>query len=521
MPYPRIREAPESSSAAVLQAVAASLADAWYQPLPATASQSRVAGVVARLPSSMVRSAVSRSVRDSGLDPSLSRYVSSEGLARQALSIYDRVDNGIGYPAILIGAPNGGVAYLAGLLQIPYLPSQFLLSFSYHSKPDDIKAYFRHGNTVIEPILRRNPDLHAVNHYDPLHDRFLVEYNNHVRLKLLDIPQAYRNFIRDHLAPDGVLIFADCRSTWEQFKIDDRHYFQVGGLGGFASHDYLDGNGKIDSWLDSQGSSHKGGWMLSDDYPRIIQRESEWGSLAEFREATRQFSVDRGYQFYAINGTHPEDFSALAYTAYLWESRMHDREPNGVLVDCFSFTNPTAALRSDLLPLWLPFNCDDSLEYLARMVSVLPDDLPVLLTLLPNFTLTPDMPSAQAWRQIAAKAGPVTWIGTDPERYPIDLASVFDYLPALQQWVRAHPGDEPRPRLTPENLQEMITYLGRYGSELFTLLLDRAPQQAEPPAPDGAADTFQSQENTSDPVADPQAQSNPEVEPQDTAQPDA
>lgn len=470
MPHTRIREAPESSSAATLHATAAALADAWYQPQPGTPQQAQWARIAARLPQAIVRRIVQRAVRQQALDPALTRYISSEGLARQALNAYSRVQDGVGYPAMILGAPNGGIAYLAALLNIPYLPAQFLLSFHDPTDPDDIAGYQAHGSRLIEPLVQRNPDFVAINHYDPLHDRFLVAEVNHVRLKLLDLPQAYRAFIHAHLAPGGRIFFADCDFTWEQYVTGDQAFFQVGGLGGYDAEDYRLGNDEIDAWLQKQKSAHRQGWRL-EGFPLTQGPESEWGSLPEFRNAVRAFAHERDYQFQALNGAHPEDFSALAYTAYLWEARLHERTPQGVLIECFGQINPTAALRSHLLPLWLPFQADDSLHYLARMAAYLPDQMPVLLSLLANFTPTPDTSGATAWKQIAGQRGEVTWIGVDPQRYPVDLASRFNYLPALQAWTQAHPGQPPRPHLTPEELLQMMRFLIEDGEKLLKELI--------------------------------------------------
>ena len=494
MSYPRIREAPESSSAAVLQAVAAALADGWRPNQRVTSTQANLARFASYLPDAVVQKMLSYAIRDVGLDPALASHVTGEGLARQAVGVYDRVEDGVGYPAVLIGAPNGGAAYLAALLRIPFLPSHFLLSFADSSDPDDIETYAKQGSALIGPIVERNSDLLAVNHYDPLHDRFLIEHVNHVRLKLLDIPQAYRDFVQQHLAPEGIVLYVDSRYSWKQYILGDRHSFQVGGLGGYTDQDFLQGNSDIDVWLEKQKSSHRGGWNLDEGYALISQPESEWGVPPAFREAIHQFCEGEDYQFYGINGTHPEDFSALAYTAYLWEARKHDRTPKGVLIECFSLLNPTAALRSDLLPLWLPFNCDDSLEYLARMVSVLPADIPVLLALTPGLSVTPDMPGAEAWQEIASRSGPVTWIGASPKRYPQDPGALVDYLPELQSWVQANPSIPPRPHLTPDDLQEMMRFLGRWGSELFTYLLDVPPETPhdvtpQSPQPQSVAET--------------------------------
>jgi hypothetical protein len=467
MPYARIREATESSSAAVLHAAAAALGDGWRLPQRSRPLQTRLARLAAQLPDPAVQWLVGRAVRDAGLDPELAPYVSGEGLARQAVGAYTSAANGVGYPAILIGAPNGAVAYLAGLLHIPFLPSHFVLSFADRTDPDDTRSYQAHGARLIEPILQNDPNLLAVNHFDPIHDRFLVAEVNHVRLKLLDLPEAYRRFIRAHLAPGGVLLSVDCSFSWMQYQIDDRHFFQVGGLGGYDFDDYLEGSDELDAWLKRLKSKHQGGWQLDDSFELLSQRESEWGTLAELGDAVRRFAAAEGYESRNIHGAHPEDFSLLAHTAYLWEARLHERQPQGLLLECFSQINPTAALRSDLLPLWLPFNCDDSLQFLAGFLPYIPEGLPVVFSLLANFTLTPDLPGAQAWQQIAARIGPVHWIGTNPTRYPIDLASRFDYAPDLLSWTRRHPGLASRPRLSLEELEQMLAILGHDGAALL------------------------------------------------------
>ena len=480
MPYSRIREAPESSSAATLRAVVAALTDAWHAPQHITPTEKRFAQMARHLPEWAIKKAVARAVRQRALEPDLARFVKTEGLARQVIAHYQHVQNRVGYPALIIGAPNGGVAYLAALLDTPFLPSHFLLSFADHSDPDDIATYHSRGAQLIDTILNANPDLLAVNHYDPIHDRFLVEEVNHIRLKLLELPEAYQKFIQNHLAPGGTIFYVDNRYTWHQYRVNDRHMFQVGGLGGFSDEEYIEGSEVISAWLAEQNSEHRGGWQLAG-YDLEIARESEWGGLPEFREAVKHFATEMGYQFKAINGEHPEDFSALAYTAFLWERRLHDVKPNGILVECFSQINPTAALRSAFLPLWMPFNTQDSLDYFTRMTPYLPKDLPVGISLLPGFTKTPDLPAAQAWQEAGEKIGPVRWIGVNPDRYPMDISAIFDYAPDLQQWVQEFPRQSPRPRLSPEELLDMMTYLTHHGSRLFTYLLNIDTEEGETP----------------------------------------
>ncbi len=477
MPYLRIREAPESSSAATLRAVIAALNNAWHMPHHVSSVEQVMARVAASWPRALVQKLIAREVRRRALDPQLARHIRTEGLARQAVAHYHFLeDHGI-YPAVILGAPNGGIAYLAALLGVPFLPGHFLFSFLHPSHPDDILSYERMGSQLIRTILHHNPDLLAINHYDPVHDRFLVGEVNHVRLKLLRLPQAYQTFIHRHLAPGGVIFYVDNRYSWLQYHLDHRHRFQVGGLGGIEDREFLHGTPVLDAWLEQEGSHHRGGWVLPRYEDRLqMARESEWGSEDMLRERVEDFARAQGYEFRVLYGEHPEDFSIMAYLAYLWESRMHQRDPNGLLIETFSQINPTAALRSDLLPLWMPFNAQDSLEFLERMIPYVPKDVPaLLLSLIPNFTQPPDTPPASAWEEIARQIAAVTWIGVNPKRYPMDLAGVFEYLPRLQQWVQGHPGQPPTPRLSPEDLLAMNHYFKKDAQQLFKLLLETEP----------------------------------------------
>ncbi|MFQ6034186.1 MAG: hypothetical protein ACE5KR_04920, partial [Candidatus Bipolaricaulia bacterium] len=142
------------------------------------------------------------------------------------------------YPAIIVGSPGGAVAHLAALLGAPFLTSSFLLGFRHRIALDDIQSYYRFGRGIAEQLLE-DDDFEAINHYDPLHDRSLIKYADLLRLRLVRLPQVYRDFIENNLAPDGRLILVNCTYSWPQYRLVERSFFQVGGLGGVSPEEFL------------------------------------------------------------------------------------------------------------------------------------------------------------------------------------------------------------------------------------------------------------------------------------------
>jgi hypothetical protein len=132
------------------------------------------------------------------------------------------------------------------------------------------------------------------------------------------------------------------------------------------------------------------------------------------------------------------------------------REPAGVLVDCFAHVSPTAALKAGLLPLWLPFNCRNSLAFLRSMAPHFPKGKPILLNLAASYTPTWDIASAGDWVEACGEGAQVEWIGADPAAYPVDLAAMFRFVPDLQSWCAGHQNFPPPP-FTMHDLEALIS----------------------------------------------------------------
>jgi hypothetical protein len=457
---------PTDSSATIMRGVAAALNDEWMVPQSWSRLLVALTKPANHLPEKARIRLVDFFVRNLGVSQSLAGEVKTEGLAQWAVNLYGAAPPS--YETIVLGAPSGGIGHLAALLRAPFLSEHFVTRYRYRGDPDDVGSYLACGATLGETVLQNNADLQVVTHYDPIHDRFMVPHVNYLRMKLLTLPGPYQRFIERRLLPGGTILFADCRSTWRQYRVSRRHSFQVGGLGGVTDSEYVQGSPEVAQYLAekkarrhtnaaSQGPDAApgptGSWSVP--LPWLPQRESEWGSLQAFRRSVETFASEHGYRFLALNGSHPADFSRIAFYASRQALQALDREPSGVLVDCFTLTSPTGALRAGLLPLWLPYNCVDSLEFLNDMAPDFPPGKPVLLAPAPSFSPSWDVTQAAQWVDACGSQADITWLGINPAAYPVDVAGMFSFLPALQSWCAQAPARS-RPSLTIADLEALM-----------------------------------------------------------------
>lgn len=320
-------------------------------------------------------------------------------------------DTDHGYQAIMVGSPNGGIAHLAALLRAPFLTTSFGLTFRHPPiEPDQLEAYCESGEELAATILSGNPDeeIEVVNHYDPLHDRSLVRYVNFLRIKLLELPEAYQEFILGNLAPGGKIILINCHYQWPQYVVAERSFLQVGGLGGISPQEYLER------------------WPL--DLPLKERRESEWGCPGEFATAVKAFAEDHGIKVIKIDFDHPQEYGLLAYRAYLACEGARREE---VLFDCFNHQNPRTNIQTGIPGLWLPFNTEDCRAF-ARGFLEGKEFERIYLTLLPSFAHSPDTATLESWRELLSHHGELELLGINPRTFPTDPLAPFRFVGKLR-----------------------------------------------------------------------------------------
>jgi len=310
------------------------------------------------------------------------------------------------YEAIVIGSPNGGIAHLAALLHAPFLTTSFGLTFKrLPIKADDLETYYEVGKPLAETLLthRECESFEVINHYDALHDRSLVKFVNFLRIKLLDLPASYREFILDNLTPGGKLILVNCCYSWPQYRIAERSFLQVGGLGGISPEAYLER------------------WPL--DLPIETRRESEWGCPEAFAEAVKDFASQHDIEVLELEFDHPKEYSLLAYNAYLASGGCRQSE---ILFDCFNHQNPRTNIETGIPGLWLPFNTEDGLAFARECLQNKTFDR-IYFTLLPSFARGPDTAALHDWIELLFQHGKLELVGVNPRTFPADPLAPFRF----------------------------------------------------------------------------------------------
>lgn len=430
----RVVESAESSSPVVTRAVAAGLNNAFTENYHFAGWQKQVLTLLGNLPPGIGRATISQFQRFSGLPASVLQHFSLDELIDSRLSDYAHLDRN--FPAILVGPALGGATTsLALSAGGPYLPQAFVLTLRGGSQDGDLAQYFWRSYDAALAIARNDPRLITIQHYDPIHDGWLTRYTNHLRFKLIDLPDQYQQFIRQKLQPGGALIYLDCGASWLRYRVGPRSTFQVGGWGDIPAEEFLSASKRIRKYAKQSGLKYTN-WRMTE-FPLERGPESEWGSEPGLAEALQHFCQQHGYQFVKISLPHPHDFSRLAFAATIKLLEKEGRPPQGTLVECFSQFDATAARLGGLLPLWLIFNTQDSARFLKEMSPHFPKGKPIFFSPLATFSITPDMAGWDDWLEALGGREFIN-IGARQSHYPADARALLEWNQPLLKWVEEH-----------------------------------------------------------------------------------
>jgi hypothetical protein len=425
-------ESTESSSPIVTRAVASGLQGDFCNNYEFPGWQKNLLTGLGVLPQGVARYVISRFQSISGLPPEVLDDFSMDDLIRTRIDDYAQLAGP--FPAIVIGAALGGAtSYLSLALGGPFLPQAFVVTLKRGSKTGNVNEYLHRTLDTALRIAEENPGLMTIQHYDPVHDGWLTRFVNHLRFKLIELPPSYEEFIKSKLQPGGAVVYLEGGASWLRYRVGPRSVFQVGGWGGISAEEFLEGSDRLESYARRAGLKYTD-WKLNE-YPLERGPESEWGSEPGLAEALGRYCESEGYRFVRVRLPHPNDFSRLAFNAAQKLLEKEKREPSGVVVEMFSQFDATAAHQSGLLPLWLIFNTEDSLEYLRKMMAQFPTGKPIFFSPLSTFSLTPDLVPYKDWADALSQ---FTWtnIGARSSHYPSDAKALVKWVEPLRSWVK-------------------------------------------------------------------------------------
>jgi hypothetical protein len=405
-------------SASVLHA--ATVAALEGQPFPNLGSSS-LAGLAVRaagrLPWSVLRTIYTRIGASEGIDP---WRLGDVNLATVADSFAARYPDRR-YPAILLGSSNGALTHLAAAMQVPWLPDTVLVPVAHVGDPDRPDQAMEFGRSVAPALLERNTDVVLHHMHDQLQDVLMAERMSYFRVKWRRLPDAYANFVEDHLAPDGTVVLVNDSSSWPVTRVSPRHVFQAGGRGGTPPEGYL-------------ARSHT-------PQPNDEAAESEWGLDSAFRESVQAWCGQHGYRYAEIGYVGPQAPAAAVATVMRDWYRARGEPASRLVVPCFILCDPWQTICAAAVPYWIHFAVQPALqgldEYLDK-AGPLPD---VNVFLFEHGAESPGIAGPDQFRAVINQHGATAHLdGLKAGRFPHDIGTLGRYGRVFDQLPRArHP----------------------------------------------------------------------------------
>lgn len=374
----------------------------------------------------------------------------AEAAARAVVGLYPARK----YPAIAIGSSNGAAVHLCAALGIPWLPQNLLiLAKESGLDPDQPRRILEKGRALAEPLLEANPHLALHHMVDPSQDRLMSREALYFRVKRLRLGPAYEKFIAEHLAPGGTVFTIECGLKWPVRRVSERHVFQLGGVGGLAPREYVDGSPRIEKFLEAQGSSLRR-WDAAP--PDEEQPEAEWGFAESLANDIATFAGTHGFRLRRVRFDSPEDLSPLVANLYRWWYRgagsgLH---PERLIIESFFLMDPRQVLETASVPFWTVFNAESSahaVERYLRSCGVFDDIRAVVFS---HGIESPGLAPMSSWLSLLGRARVSSGLlGVTPRRYPKDFQVFLRFHNALRRLPRrAHPSK-------PLSLEELDAFL--------------------------------------------------------------
>lgn len=355
------------------------------------------------------------------------------------------------YPAILVGSSSGPAIHLAAAMGVPWLPQTFLIPVQTPKSlsVDDPVSRMEWARSPAVTLLNANPNLQLHHMMDPNQDRPMLEAVSYFRVKQRGLDACYRKFISEHLADNGTIIVINCQKHWQTTQVDERHFFQFGGMGGTPPDDYFNDNAIVKQFLKDAGANVKA-W----EAPRadIVMPEAEWGFEQFMMKDLKDLAYEKGFELLEVAFDDPEDLSPYIANLYRWWYAQQGVSSTRLVVGTFFLVEPFLTLDSLSIPYWLCFNAKCSVDTLkAYLASAAPFDY-IYLMPFSHGVKGPGLATIEdytAMLKFAQKKG--EFIGSDTALYPFDFGIYFRYDKDLRK--KLVPGLRPNSKFRIENLK--------------------------------------------------------------------
>ncbi|MER7011929.1 hypothetical protein ABT324_10925 [Saccharopolyspora sp. NPDC000359] len=355
------------------------------------------------------------------------------------------------YPVVFIGSSNGALVHLAAALDAPWLPQTLLVPVRRRGVDrDDPRAELEAGRVPAARLLAANPDLVLHHMHDPNQDRLMIAGMSYFRVKWRRLPEAYRRFLRDHLAAGGAVVAVECDLSWPVTRVGPRHVFQFGALGGASVAEYHSGGPRVADLLRRYGA-RRSSWRPPE--PDEQAPEAEWGFEPELLTDLREAAHQHRFSLRRLRFDHPEQLSPVVADLHRTWNERRGLPVDRLLVESFLLLEPHWALRTGSVPFWMAFNTESSHRALRDFLDTR-DFEEIRLMLFSHGTESIGLAGIDDWRQLVDRAGRCgELLGVDPRAFPRDFAGL---VRAHRELSRVRPCWQLPPPHTLSDVDELV-----------------------------------------------------------------
>ena len=325
------------------------------------------------------------------------------------------------YPAVFIGSSNGALIHLAAALGVPWLPQTLLIPVRRRGgDPDEVQEALRVHRRAGLSLLAANPDLELHHMHDANQDRLMVAGMSYFRVKWRRLPEAYRRFLSECVAPGGAVITVECGQRWPTTRIADRYVFQHGAVGGATPEEYRFGSPRIADYLERYGSARRH-WEAPE--PDGESPEAEWGYEDGLLDSVTDAASRSRLHVRRLRFGTPEALSPVVADLYRDWYEQRGIPPQRLLVESFLLLEPWWTLRTGSVPYWTVFNTEPSRQSLLSYLDGTEPYDEIRLVLFSHGVESVGLASVADWRHALDRARKIgVFTGVDTGAYPRDFA---------------------------------------------------------------------------------------------------